>query len=60
MEYALRLVWLLGIKLFIWTSTFYQNKEIKLDTGFCLRDVFICCFNLQNAISEYFFWNEFE
>jgi hypothetical protein len=23
-----------GIKLFIWTSTFYQNKEIKLDTGF--------------------------
>jgi hypothetical protein len=46
-----------GIKTFGFLL-FYQSTETKLDIGFAFN-VFICCFDLTNAISEYFFWNEF-
>jgi hypothetical protein len=44
----------------IWPFTFYQKHRDKIRYWlFAFVMFFYCCLILQNAISEYFFWNEF-
>jgi hypothetical protein len=50
-----------GIKLFIWTSTFLPKQRDKIRYWLFAFVMFLfVVLILQNAISEYFFWNEFE